>query len=128
MGFKKGYTPWNKGKEGYRNAGSFSGGKPAWNKGLKGFRAAVKRPNAKMPKGETNHKWQGDAVKYRPLHTWVERQLGKPEQCSFCGKKGNGHRMHWANISGKYLRVVSDWMRLCPSCHKNYDKKRKLLD
>lgn len=34
--------------------------------------------------------------------------------------------MHWANISGKYLRDITDWVRLCVSCHKYFDKQKKL--
>lgn len=38
---------------------------------------------------------------YRNLHRWVERQLGKPDQCRRCGVFGEGRHMHWANLSGE---------------------------
>lgn len=67
--------------------------------------------------------YKGNKKEYRELHQWVEKQLGKPEECSKCGKKGTGKRMHWANRSGKYRRNIFDWIRLCPACHKKYDMK-----
>ena len=103
-------------------------GTPAWNKGLKGFRAGEKRPNARMPKGEENIKWAGDSVKYRALHMWVERQLGKPSECSNCSVIAYGHGMHWANKSQDYKRDVSDWLRLCAKCHVSYDKGKLILN
>lgn len=70
--------------------------------------------------GNDNNKWLEDEVGYRALHYWIERQLGKPKICEHCGKSG---RLHWANKSQKYLRDASDWLRLCPKCHKKYDKE-----
>ena len=52
--FKKGHTPWNKGKK----MGSITGDK--------------------------HHNWKGDEVSYRNLHRWVERRLGTPALCEFC--------------------------------------------
>ncbi len=77
-----------------------------------------------MRKGERNPAWVGEKVTYRPLHAWVERILGKPSVCEFCLKNNlKGHSIHWANKSGQYKRVISDWLRLCVKCHKNYDLK-----
>ena len=71
---------------------------------------------------EKAYNWKGDNVSYRNLHRWVERRLGKPQKCERCGKDGlTGHAIHWANKSGKYLRKLTDWLRLCASCHKKYD-------
>ena len=69
-----------------------------------------------------NHNWKGDSVGYRALHEWVYKKLGRPNKCSYCDKIGNGHQMHWANISGKYKRITDDWVRLCVKCHSNFDK------
>jgi hypothetical protein len=65
--------------------------------------------------------FKGDDVSYRGLHYWVVRHLGKPANCSRCGIIGYGRRMHWANKSRNYQRIKSDWIRLCPKCHKAYD-------
>lgn len=72
----------------------------------------------------TNSKvWKGDSVGYRSLHYWVSSQLGKPHNCDLCDNDSLNHRQyHWANISGNYMRDLSDWVRLCVKCHKAYDK------
>lgn len=75
-------------------------------------------------KGERHFSWKGALVSYRALHKWVERKLGKPNQCEACDKKGTGHNMHWANISGEYKRDITDWVRLCPQCHKDFDSQK----
>jgi len=99
-------------------------GTVSWNKGLKGFGAGIKKPWFKeLVTGEKNYNWKGDSVKYRALHNWVERNLGKPNICTDCFIFGEGHQMHWANISKEYKREISDWKRLCPSCHGKFDKK-----
>ena len=74
---------------------------------------------------ETKHpNWLGQKAGYRSLHKWVQKWLGKPSECSMCGKNGTGHQIHWANVSGKYLRDLTDWMRLCAKCHKMFDMGR----
>ena len=73
---------------------------------------------------ENHPLWKGDSVGYRDLHLWVERKLGKPVTCQHCRKTGlTGRRIHWANKSRKYKRDLDDWLRLCASCHKRYDKE-----
>lgn len=75
--------------------------------------------------GKYNGSWRGgDGVGYRALHSWVVQWLGKPNKCESCGKVGYGHCMHWANKSGEYKRDLSDWLRLCVACHKNYDLQK----
>lgn len=74
--------------------------------------------------GEKSPWWKGPSVGYRGLHIWVQQVLGKTNKCESCGKKGTGHKMHWANISGQYLREISDWVRLCVKCHKDFDMNR----
>lgn len=69
-------------------------------------------------RGERHHAWKGNKVGYRPLHLWVERQLGKANYCSN-NKSHISTRYHWANISGEYKRDVSDWRQLCPKCNMN---------
>lgn len=69
----------------------------------------------------------GGINQYRNIHRWVEKMLGKPEQCSKCGKIGYRKQMHWANISKEYRKELSDWMRLCVKCHYEFDPNRKVL-
>jgi len=57
---------------------------------------------------------------YTSLHSWVVRRLGKPKICYHCKSKTK-KRYEWANIDHKYRRDVRDWIRLCTSCHRQYD-------
>lgn len=60
--------------------------------------------------------------KYRTLHLWVERHLGKPDRCEQCGIDSLPHRNYqWANISKEYKRDLNDWKRLCVICHQRFD-------
>lgn len=74
--------------------------------------------------GEKHPLWKADSVGKRGLHYWVERHLGKPKKCEHCGTK-LAKRFEWANKSGNYLRVLTDWLRLCPKCHRTYDRLMK---
>lgn len=106
-------------------AGIAKKGKPSWNKGLLGYKAGENHHwfglNRSREKSPT---WKGKQVGYRGLHIWVQNELGTPDKCEHCLKTGTGHFMHWANISGKYLRDKDDWKRLCPKCHKSFDKEK----
>ena len=133
-------TSWNKGLVGYR-AGSKShlwkGGKSKSNcrycdtqfeywassqKGIYCSKTCSNRANAKQ--GELNPNWN-ENVGYTGLHMWVYSKLGKPKKCEHCGKDNlKGKFIQWANKSGDYSRDVSDWLRLCGSCHKKYDLAR----
>lgn len=67
---------------------------------------------------------QRDRLDYRNIHNWVTYHLGRPHNCEICGNKDLEHRQyHWSNISGQYKRDLSDWRRLCASCHRNIDHK-----
>jgi len=72
-------------------------------------------------KGELCSNWKGDNVGYDALHGWVERELGKPKKCTFCGVSDENKKYEWANKSGKYKRDLTDWIRLCKKCHHKYD-------
>lgn len=62
--------------------------------------------------------WGTDG-QYKYLHRWVSKTLGRPSQCEHC--KNVSGKFEWANKSGSYLKDVSDWLRLCRSCHRKYD-------
>lgn len=59
-------------------------------------------------------------VEYVQLHHWVESKLGKPQSCEECGRT-TSKKYEWANISQEYKRELSDWKRLCSSCHRKFD-------
>ena len=64
--------------------------------------------------------WKGDKVGYSGLHAWVRKELGKPNHCAYC-QTTTAKKYEWANISHSYKRELSDWIRLCVSCHRLYD-------
>ena len=70
--------------------------------------------------GEKNWIWKGDNACYTSKHQWVYRHFGTPSKCEFCGTD-HAKRFDWANVSGKYIREKTDWIRLCKSCHTNFD-------
>ena len=105
-----------------------------WNKGLKGIHLSreteFKKGIEPWNKGKThlvedkNPAWKGDKVGYVALHSWVRRKLGKPNKCEHCKQTvDNTYNIQWANKSGKYLRDLKDWIRLCRLCHEAYDRQ-----
>jgi hypothetical protein len=97
--FKKGFTPWNKGKH--------TGIKPWLGK---------KRPSMYEDK---NKAWKGEDVGYTALHDWVNDRLPNPGKCSHCGSRKH---IQLSNISGEYKRDLVDWQWLCAKCHYHYDR------
>lgn len=83
-----------------------------WNKG--------KTYLSPLTSDEQHWAWKGDKVGYNALHDWVRRKKGTPLKCEKCGTE-KSKKFEWANISGKYKRVLTDWVRLCGSCHKKMD-------
>lgn len=79
---------------------------------------------ASSKKGDKSPTWKGTSVGYHGLHKWVTRVLGKPSSCQSCGTT-SAKRFEWASKNHKYTRHVSDWLRLCSSCHKYYDGQSK---
>lgn len=59
-------------------------------------------------------------TEYSRRHHWVIKQLGKPMICSNCHTT-ESKKYDWANLSGGYKLDLSDWMRLCQSCHRKLD-------
>ena len=84
------------------NPTSFKKGCIPWNKGKRG-------------------EFKGKS--YDGLHDWVERNLGKPRKCDKCGVL-NSKVYQWSNKSGKYMKNLIDWQRLCVKCHSRYDYEK----
>lgn len=109
---------WNKGKTGLTSSWLKGKKMPTW---IKNKISATKKITA--PKGENCHQWKGNDVGYRALHMWVDKYLGKPRYCEECKISTYKQRYyHWANISGNYQRIKTDWRRLCAKCHGAFDK------
>jgi hypothetical protein len=101
-------------------------GKEPWNKGKTGIYSdetlLKMSKNKKIYRGEEHPSWNPNPT-YSGIHQWIGNVLGSPKECSKCNfTSDNSRQFHWANISGKYLRDVNDWVRLCVSCHFKMDK------
>ncbi len=102
-----------------------------WNKGKtsvysKETLRKISENNARVNAGKIgnkNHNWKGPSAKYQAKHKWIREHYGKAKICSYplCKNK-TAKVFHWANISGEYKRVISDYVELCPSCHGLLDK------
>jgi hypothetical protein len=88
----------------------------------------------KLSVGRTPHnkdKREGNKVRYLlienntydSLHYWVRKHNGKPSFCEECNSTKN---VEWANKSGKYLKDLTDWIRLCRTCHRKHDSALRL--
>lgn len=71
-------------------------------------------------KGPENPMWKDEGISYAGIHKWMYREFGRPQKCDEC-QDTVYHRYEWANISGRYLRDRSDWIRLCVPCHRKRD-------
>jgi hypothetical protein len=76
--------------------------------------------------GENNILWKGIDAKYVSKHTWLRNNFGKANHCENPDCKHKSVGFDWANISGKYLREVSDYKQLCRSCHNQFDFDKKI--
>lgn len=79
-------------------------------------RRAAKRDQ----RGPKNGSWKGSRASYAALHKRVEETRGRPALCNRCGASGPGRMYDWANLTGNYTDV-SDFERMCRSCHRLYD-------
>ena len=72
---------------------------------------------------EKNSQWKGNEAGEDAMHKWVYRWKGRPNICEVCGTT-NKKFYDWANIDHTYRRVLEDYIRMCRSCHRKYDKNR----
>lgn len=70
--------------------------------------------------GDKAAAWKGDGITYGSMHNWISHVLGRPSLCENC-ETTTAVRFEWANLSGEYKRDISDWARLCKSCHMLID-------
>lgn len=81
-----------------------------------------KKYMSRILRGNHNGMWKGDDVCYSTLHDWVRRNIVMPSSCPRCGLV---KRLDACNMSGKYMRVESDWEYLCRKCHFEKYEHRK---
>lgn len=146
--FKKGVSPWNKGRKGYmseegRKRISESTRKTIANEPEEKRKLRIQKAHLTMKKrgshsngrlgntGEKDPNWIGEKATYNSKHKWIQKHWVKTEYCEICKKytpAPPGTRLkfgtQWANISNEYKRIREDWLELCPKCHRNYDHNK----
>lgn len=75
-------------------------------------------------RGEKGHGYNPESTNYTTLHNRVEAARGRPSECSACGTTDPLKRYDWANLTGNY-RDVNDFARMCRSCHRKFDARRR---
>lgn len=82
----------------------------------------------------TNHpNWRGEDGNTTAIHRWIDKvRGGRPDRCERCNYQPSRAidgraKIHWANLSGKYKREISDWAALCIPCHWRHDNQIKKL-
>lgn len=80
-------------------------------------------PYKRNQQKEKNSSWVGDKATYAAFHYRVEKERGKPNFCQACGSIDKT-RYEWANLTGRYNDIF-DYARMCVSCHRKYDSKRR---
>lgn len=78
------------------------------------------RFNSIVKKDKDSPNWKGNKVGKGGLHSWVKKHLGTPNKCEHCNTT-TAKCYDWANKSQTYKRDLTDWIRLCRSCHAKYD-------
>lgn len=100
-------------KKNWTNQTSFKKGSIPWNKGVKGLLT-----------GKESHHWKGNNVVYTTYHHRVVVARGKPDKCTQKNCSGITQFYEWANLTGKY-EDINDYKKMCRSCHRKYDFKRR---
>lgn len=89
------------------------------NNGMKARRAAKRNQ-----RGLKNHMWKGNEASYKALHCRLYSLYGTPSKCEICGTVDATKNYDWASLTGQYTDI-SDYKRMCRSCHRQYDKSRR---
>ena len=76
--------------------------------------------------GKEARRWKGEEASYTAKHMWITKHYAnEKEVCEHCSKtEEEVSRLEWANLSGEYKRERSDYICLCPSCHRKMDLKK----
>lgn len=64
---------------------------------------------------------------YARAHNAVRKARGAASECSRCGTTDPDKIYEWANLTGNYADVM-DYERMCRSCHRQYDKSRRVFE
>ena len=83
--------------------------------------AGIQQRNTRWS-GPRHPRWLGAHADYKQLHKWVNRKMQRTGTCAQCGAtpppRADGRAgTDWANVSGRYMRELSDWRELCHPCN-----------
>lgn len=90
---------------------------------MRNFKIPPRKPVHKKT-GQKSWHWKGAKAGYQAKHLRVQKLRGKPQKCELCGTTDKSLIYHWANLTGDYDNP-SDYKRMCPTCHRRYDNKRR---
>jgi uncharacterized protein with PIN domain len=71
-------------------------------------------------KGKIPYNFKHENAGYNAIHAWIRKHYGRAFKCFKC-KTQLAKKYEWANVSGKYLRDINDYLQLCSSCHAIFD-------
>lgn len=77
-----------------------------------------------FPHGDKSWSWKGNNISIGGFHRFLDRTYGQPRFCEHCFTT-EARFFDWANISGKYTRERSHYIRLCRSCHIIMDRSKR---
>lgn len=122
--WKKGTTPWNKGKR-YFNEKAKTGWsikcKVCGEKKYYQLNEHKKRERLYCSSKCYHLDSRKFDLKYSSIHSRIRRDWGKAKRCFICGSTSN---VDWANISKSYLIARDDWVELCRKHHVAYDTNK----
>ena len=144
MPFKKGYTPWNKGKRGYKQLNRtadlkkteavktmFKKGSVPWNKGISGYKIYISDENkikfSKKWLQEKNPSWKGGVTEKNILErVRFRREIQKlvferdDYTCQMCGERGCDLQVDHIQPWAEYVELrfdIDNCRTLCSRCH-----------
>jgi len=122
-----GHIPWNKGKK-YINPKTLTGWSIICIVCGKSKYYQVNEHKKRLKRYCSPHCYHLNSRKeklvYSAIHSRLIRDWGKADLCDNCN---SSKTVDWANVSGKYLLIRSDWKKLCRKCHIAYDKDKNDL-
>ncbi len=69
-------------------------------------------------------RWKGDNASYAAKHMWLLKHFGKADHCEF-NREHMTKRFEWANKYHSVSRERNDYIQLCSSCHRVFDRLNK---
>jgi hypothetical protein len=97
------------------------------------FNLAVLAARHRDLSSENSPRWKGDAVTRVAAHSWLRRHFPKTGVCEECkdpvGATGHaGTHFAYKGPNGEYSRERGDYLELCPTCHRRFDKDKPGVD